>query len=91
MAINLSRYDGPPALTKYDIQETKIEVVLFYNEMRPQSKQCNLQSLLLGGDAGGRGSNSSDNNTWPKTFRRSPERLCPNYHSQLDWFQYKLL
>ena len=23
----LPRYDGPPALTKYDIQETKIEVV----------------------------------------------------------------
>ena len=28
LVIYFSRYDGPPALTKYDIQETKIEVSL---------------------------------------------------------------
>ena len=50
-----------------------------------------LSKLVEGGGARGCGGNPSDNHTWSKTFGSPPKCLCPNYHTQLDWFQYKLL
>ena len=78
----IPRYDGPPALTKYDIQETKIEV-------RPFLLQAS--NLPQGGGArGGRG-DPSDDHSWSKTSWRPPQRLCPYHHPQPDQFQYQLL